>query len=271
MTRSGGGQNHSATLKKRWRTTPRTLFGARWNAHAPLVGVNCEVYAPGSYHTNTNVRGESDIDVAAVCHDMFFYDVPAGTVPQSFGLGTASTYTFSDFRTDVHAALSARFGSRTTHLETRRSTFTRIHIASQADVTPFCEYHLYDGKLTSDSAWAYTEGVKSISATGHGFVNWHRDHYTQGVKRNTETRRRFKRIARILKNVKFDMLDSGTTSAKAAAGRIPSFLVECLGFNARDTWFNLSTHKATCAMFAPLSPISGPQPNRKAVGTTWSK
>jgi hypothetical protein len=111
----------------------------------------------------------------------------------------------------------------------------------EADVTPFFVYRKYDGNVTAQGTWAYDEGVKSFGVSGGSFVNWHRDHYKQGVKRNAETGKRFKRITRILKNVKFDMIKSGTPQAKTLAEQIPSFLVECLVFNAEDTSFNRST------------------------------
>lgn len=209
-------------------------------AYAPLASVDFEVYATGSYRNNTNVRGESDIDVAAVCHDMFFYDLPIGQLPRTFGLGTPSVYSFSDFRADVQAALAARFGRGMTPGDKAFNVHENTY-RLEADVTPFCEYRLYDGKAKTDGSWAYVEGVKSIGSSGDSFVNWHRDHYAQGVERNTETGRRFKRITRILKNAKFDMLESGTPSAKRAADAIPSFLIECLVFNAPDECFNLGT------------------------------
>ncbi len=69
-------------------------------------------------------------------------------------------------------------------------------------------------------------------------MNWHADHYREGVTRNEATRKRFKRVVRILKNTKIDILDCGTAEAKANAAKIPSFLVECLVFNATDDCFN---------------------------------
>ena len=78
----------------------------------------------------------------------------------------------------------------------------------------------------------------SVSKSGLSFTNWHADHYREGVGRNDTTRKRFKRVVRILKNTKIDMLECGTDAARASASKIPSFLIECLVFNAPDTCFN---------------------------------
>jgi hypothetical protein len=208
--------------------------------HEGLAKRNVEVYATGSYHNNTNVRGESDIDVAVVCHDTFFYDIPDGQQAQSFGLTTPATYQFSTFRADVEAALRTRFGSGMSPGDKAFNIHENTY-RLEADVTPFFAYRRFDGKLDAAGAPAYLEGVKSISGSGSAFVNWHKDHYTQGVARNKATGFRFKRITRIIKNVKFDMIDSGSAEAKAVAPKIPSFLIECLVFNAPDTCFNQGT------------------------------
>ncbi len=208
------------------------------DAYPALATRNVEVYATGSYHNNTNVRGESDIDVAAVCHCSIFYDLPAGAQAQTFSISPAS-YVFADFRKDVHDALRARFGSGGMTPGDKAFNIHENTYRIEADVTPFFEYREYDGNAMAQGTWAYKEGVKSLGASGGSFVNWHHDHYTQGVKRNLETGKRFKRITRILKNTKFHMIESGTPDAKAIALQIPSFLIECLVFNAPNTCFNL--------------------------------
>lgn len=205
--------------------------------HAGLAQRNVEVYATGSYHNNTNVRGESDIDVAVVCHDTFFYDIPAGQIAQSFGLTHPAIYQFSTFRGDVATALKNRFGSGMSPGDKAFNIHENTY-RLEADVTPFFQYRNFDGKLDAAGAPAYATGVKSISVSGSAFVNWHKDHYEQGVKRNKATGLRFKRITRILKNVKFDMIENGTPAAKAVAEMMPSFLIECLVFNAPDSCFN---------------------------------
>jgi predicted nucleotidyltransferase len=204
--------------------------------HAGLSARNIEVYPTGSYHNNTNVRGESDIDVAVVCHDSIFFDLPPGDTAAKFGISTPAAYSFEDFRQDVHDALAERFGSGMTPGDKAFNVHENTY-RLEADVTPFFEYRKYSGEVTAQNTWAAINGVKSIGASGGSFINYHIDHYDQGVKRNKATGLRFKRITRIIKNVKFDMIENGTAAAKAVAEKMPSFLIECLVFNAPDNCF----------------------------------
>jgi hypothetical protein len=199
-------------------------------AYAPLARRRIDVYPTGSHRNNTNVRGESDIDVAVVCHDTFFWEGPPMLDAQALRIAPA-VYSFEEFRGDLGAALSARFRSGMTAGDKAFNVHENTY-RLEADVTPFFEYRRFN------QSYRYDEGVKSVAQSGSAFVNWHTDHYDEGVKRNQTTGRRFKRVTRILKNVKFDMIEHGIALGRAAAEEIPSFLVECLVFNAEDGYFN---------------------------------
>ena len=44
------------------------------SAHKPFEGCSLSAYAKGSYPNNTNVRTDSDVDIAVQCHDVFYWD-----------------------------------------------------------------------------------------------------------------------------------------------------------------------------------------------------
>lgn len=204
-------------------------------------GKTIDVYPSGSYYNNTNTRKESDVDVAVVLKDALFYDVPPHLTPEAVGLtGRPAAYGFESFRDDVGRALQAKFKKG---VQPGDKAFD-VHETSyrlDADVAVFLEYRRYSGAVAG-GRWHYDEGVemRPRKEPAKRIVNWHRQHYEEGVKRNTATKRRFKRIVRILKRLRDDMRDSGTNDAKAAAAGIPSFLIECLVFNSPDACFNLS-------------------------------
>lgn len=193
-----------------------------------LASRSFEVYATGSFHNNTNIAGESDIDVAVVCRDGFFYDLPPQYSPH-VAIGAPATYRFEQFRSDVETALRAQFGANMV-IHDKTFNVPANTYRMEADVTPFFEYRLFHGAGSTD----YYEGVRSVSRSGSIFINWHKDHYARGVTRNLATGKRFKRIARILKNLKVEIIENGTPAQRAAASRIPSFLLESLAFNAPD-------------------------------------
>ena len=86
------------------------MIGDAVRKHQPLASRRFDVYATGSYRNNTNVRQDSDMDVAVVLRDTIFPNYPAGASMATFGLVDAS-YRFEDFRKDVAWTAAHRFSS----------------------------------------------------------------------------------------------------------------------------------------------------------------
>ncbi|MBL8725278.1 MAG: nucleotidyltransferase [Planctomycetes bacterium] len=204
-----------------------------------LAGRNFSVHPTGSYRNNTNIRLGSDVDIALVLHDAFFWVIPPGRRAEEFGLGPGATYGLTDFRRDVGRALAAKFGADVTQ---GNKTFDIAGNSYRlpADATPFLRHREYTGQRNLDGTWHYFEGVetRAVNAPDRRIINWHQDHYDHGVAKNKATNRRYKRIARILKKLREDMMASGTVEAKVAAQPMASFLLECVSFNAADPCFN---------------------------------
>jgi hypothetical protein len=43
-------------------------------AHPAFAGCSLSVYAKGSYANNTNVRSDSDVDIAVQCHEVLYWE-----------------------------------------------------------------------------------------------------------------------------------------------------------------------------------------------------
>jgi hypothetical protein len=198
-----------------------------------------KVYATGSYRNNTNVKGGSDVDVALVLQSAFFYTLPSGVTASMVGLGPQPLSLLNEFRSEVHKALVQKFGS---DVKPRPKTFNMVGNSGRlpADATAFLLHRRYTGKRDVAGSWLYLEGVETRSAddSSKRVINWHQEHYDNGVARNKETKKRFKRIARILKRLSDDMATNGNAATKGAAAPIASFLIESLVFNAPDKCFN---------------------------------
>jgi predicted nucleotidyltransferase len=195
-----------------------------------LDGRNFSVYATGSYRNNTNVRVDSDIDIAVVSHESFYHNLPTnGLSREDLGFKSAE-YGFSDFRNDVHAALDTAFGQRAIRRMNKtfevRATGTRLN----ADVTAFVDHRRYTGKK-ANGEWSYHKGIelRPDNDASLSVINWHDQHYNDGVAKNKRTGRRYKRVVRILKNLR------GELSIDPA----PSFLIESLVYNVPDANFNI--------------------------------
>lgn len=235
---------------KQWAKPPSDTEEAKASTAAELInkavrdtqilkGRNFKVYPTGSYRNNTNVRLGSDVDIAIVLTDVFWYTLPAGRSPAEFGFGADATYGLFEFRRDVGRALWQQFGSAVTE---GTKTFDIAGNTSRlpADATPFLVHREYTGRRMADGSWEYLQGVelRPTDAPNKRVINWHDHHYDRGVERNDKTRRRFKRITRILKQLREDMKSRGTAEAKNAAIPAASFLIECLVYNAPDNCFN---------------------------------
>ena len=202
--------------------------------HEPLKTKQTSVYATGSYRNNTNTRLESDIDVAVVLHDCCFSEYPSDKRPQASDLGhTEASYGLSNFRTDVGRALASKFGASSVTSGTKAFDVHETSVRLDADVAVFLEHRRYTGEKSSDGTWYYLEGVEMRGSENRRIINWHEQHYDEGVAKNDRTGRRYKRVARIMKRLRDDMQETGSTEARTAAN-VPSFLLECLAYNASD-------------------------------------
>lgn len=202
---------------------------------------NIDIYATGSYHNNTNIKLDSDIDVAVVLRDSFFYKLPSNLTKEQLGFSGSAEYGWREFRDDVGKALRDHFGRYTVEAGDKSYKLRENTYRLNADVTPFLVHRRYTGEEKSDGTWEYLEGVELRSrSSDKSVVNWHQQHYDNGVAKNTATNRRYKRVVRILKKLKQDMLDKGSWDAKTAAEAVPSFLIECLVYNAPNPKFNLT-------------------------------
>ena len=96
------------------------------------------------------------------------------------------------------------------------------------------------GKRSADGSHHYRSGVAFDPDSGERIINWPEQTYNNGVERNTATGRKYKRAIRILKRLRDRMQDDGI----AIAEKTPSFLIECLVWNADVDAFNRGTYTA---------------------------
>lgn len=183
-----------------------------------------DVFAQGSYRNRTNVRKDSDVDICILCRDVFFFDLPDGITREQFGFTSPGNYSYEQFKNDVGSALVSYFGNTGV---TRGNKAFDIHANTyrvDADAVPAFEYRRYNN-FTS-----YHEGTRFFPDQGGTVTNWPQQNYDNGVAKNDATGRRFKSLVRILKRLRNEMADAGFP----AATPIPSYLIECLGWNVSN-------------------------------------
>jgi hypothetical protein len=212
-------------------------------ASPALASRDFAVYASGSYRNNTNVRLDSDIDVAVVLKDAWYSQFPPNSLPNREFLGYVdATYGLPQFRDDVGRALIERFGAGGVTAGDKAFDIHANTVRLDADVAVFLEHRRFSGRQAPNGGWLYDIGVemRPRSSPSTRIINWHQHQYDQGVARNEVTKRRFKRVTRILKRLRNEMVESNESAHAEAAKPMASFLIECIVFNAPDSCFNLS-------------------------------
>lgn len=208
-------------------------------ADSHLANLDISVFAQGSYRARTNVRQNSDVDIC-ICHNsVFFADYPEGTTHETFGNMNA-TLKFADFKGMVEQALVNYFGKDGV---TRGNKAFDVHANTyriDADVVPTFERRRYTGTRNADGTPHYLSGVVFKSDNGDLIENWPHQTYYNGVRRNLDTGRKYKRIIRILKRLRDKMQSENIAEAK----NFSSFLVECLVWNAEIEAFSYENYTA---------------------------
>ncbi len=239
--------NELEDILKRWANGPSTTETEKCQraelairkaiaADEALNKRNIKVFAQGSYANRTNISNASDVDVNICCRDVFFANYPAGVTNDTFGF-SASSYTYAQFKNEVHQALNNHFGAETVTRGNKAFDIQDNTYRVNADAVPTFEHRRYFAK--SGGGYGYHEGVELRPDDGKPpeIINWPQQVYDNGVAKHGRTTRRYKKIIRILKNLRNWMQGENIS----AANDIASFLVECLVWNCPDHCFGKDT------------------------------
>ena len=151
---------------------------------------------------------------------------------------TTGALKFTDFKDMVGKALASYFGAS---FVTRGKKAFDLHENSyriDADVVPTFQHRRYTGNINPDRTYEFHAGVAFIPDKGDLIINWPEQNYENGVQRNDDTGRRYKRAIRILKRLRNAMQEDKISEANNAA----SFLIESLVWNAPLEAFQHDTY-----------------------------
>ena len=236
-------QGPSKTEQEKAENAERLIYQALQNS-TELRHRNIKVFTQGSYRNRVNVRRESDVDIGVLCFDTYFPDYLDDNIKAQVSKREApAIYTYAQFKNELHRALVARFGANHVTRGDKAFEVDENTYRVNADVVGFFEHRRYV------SPTQYHSGVQLLTDKGVSIINWPEQHYESGVNKNTATSRRYKRGVRILKTLRNEMAEVGI----GAAEPIPSFLSECLVWNAPNSAFDYDAyHPMTRAVLAHL-------------------
>ena len=116
--------------------------------------------------------------------------------------------TFSQYRSMIAEALVNKFGSQSISdgnksIKIKENTY---HI--QADVVPAFQLRNYDVEH-SFAPDRYVEGIWFVSKKGEKVANYPKRHLRNGKDKNKATNNDYKKLVRIMKSVKNELVDLG--------------------------------------------------------------
>ena len=198
-------------------------------SHAWPAGMTYDFRLQGSYSNDTNIRGDSDVDVILKFNRAFWYNADALSAEDQAILNQLppATYRWADFRREAFTALENKFGG----LVAQGNKSIKIKPDPPrlaADVVVCIEYHKYT------SLDSFVEGVAfQTSQDKHRVINYPKQHRDNGAEKNSNTEGLYKRTVRMFKNAR-NYLENASIIGHDLA---PSYFLECLLYNAPDDAF----------------------------------
>jgi len=194
-----------------------------------------EIYLQGSYKNDTNIYGDSDVDVVVHLNSSYQWrgsNLPAADEARLRAL-TPSTITWQKFRGDVLACLRAYYGAADVEEGPKCLKLKPKAGRIAADVVVCQLFRLYRSFL-SNTSFTFDEGMTLwVPPEKQWIVNFPNQHYANGVDKNTKTSGRYKPFVRVVKNLRVHLEDHGLLADGVAA----SYFVECLTYNAPNDVF----------------------------------
>ena len=197
-------------------------------------GMTYDFYLQGSYRNDTNIRGDSDVDVVLELTSAFHHDSNAlppyeqGVLASSF---QPATYDWNSFRRETLRALEGGLGGRMVGQGNKSIKLKADPPRLAADVVVCMGYRRYG------NFYSYAEGITFWALRDKRWiVNYPKEHYKNGATKSARTWDRYKRTVRMFKNARNHLESTGRISA----GLAPSYFVECLIYNAPDPAFQHS-------------------------------
>ena len=193
---------------------------AALDAYSWPSDIKYEVFLQGSYKNDTNLGGDSDVDVVVRLNQRLRPRVAelSGRQLQEDASHQGAYQRWKSFRDHALKAMRARFGNAA---ESGRKTLK-----------------VPKGKIPADADLVVTlrfrEGIAFyLSDEGRWVVSFPQQHHDRGQKKEEATGRRFKRTIRMFKAARNRLVENKRLTKSDAS----SYFIECMLYNVPDDLF----------------------------------
>lgn len=207
-----------------------SMIESALSAHVGMRSLKYKVILQGSYANNTNVRQNSDVDICVMLTSSFEAEYVYGYTDKDYGYlsGGTSYYTFKQY---VIEALRNKFGYSVVSVGNKCINIGDNTYHVNADVVPAYQYRNYKA-LNSRDPNRFVEGILFYAADGTKIINYPEVHKENGIEKNIQTKYQYKKLVRMIKNIRNKMADDKKVNENA----ITSFLIECLIWNVPNNY-----------------------------------
>lgn len=208
-------------------STYESIRNVLWDANSPYAMRGFSVFLQGSYKNDTNVHGDSDVDIV-ICTDAVYYsDTSSLSVEDKarFDSGfVRAQYTLDDFKSDVIGWLNKKYpdavsvGNKAVYIKGNANR-------RDADIVIAAEFRRYSS-YPAQGKTAFESGICFFTGDGTRIENFPKQHSERCTSKNQSTNW-FKRTVRTYKNLRNKMIADGDIRD----GLAPSYFVEGLLYN----------------------------------------
>lgn len=222
-------------------TTYQSLKNALTDGGSPIADMiargTVKIDLQGSYAHDTNIYGDSDVDVIVRHIDTFRsnkHTLPSDQFQLHEQAYPVASYEWEDLRQDIITALSNYYGGA--YVDTSGKKSLKVSPNSgrlRLDVVPAISHREYSyfygtGNHSREDGIAF----KNIT-TGDLIINYPDHHYDNAVAKQAATKDRYKGLVRIVKNMRSSLVNKGRLAKEEA----PSYFLQGMIYNVPNEVF----------------------------------
>ena len=194
-------------------------------------GMTREFSLQGSYSNDTNLPGDSDVDVVLELRSTAHIDVSgldAWSQQTIMSQYEDATWSLDDFRRETLKALENGFGKQSVSQGNKTVKVKKASSRLAADILVCKGYRRYT------STYHHVEGIEFYALRDKRWiVNYPQLLYDKGAEKSRQTWDRFKQTVRMFKSARNHLVSNGRIRRNLA----PSYFIECLVYNAPNWMF----------------------------------
>ncbi|MBB2701818.1 UNVERIFIED_ORG: hypothetical protein GGI66_006544 [Rhizobium esperanzae] len=235
--------------------TYKTIDEVLNDKRSPIYQRFFDTFLQGSYGNDTNIYADSDVDIAIRLTSVFYTDTSALDATEKANYErnrSPSEYSLAKFKDEVTHWLKSNFGNGVK--AGKKAIFVPSNgYRRDADVLACAEHREY-WSYPSVGSPRYREGIIFWTTDGVEIVNYPKQHSANCTTKHQETGNRYKRVVRVVKNIRNRMVEE----SRIEEGVAPSYFLEGLLWNVPNAFFT-ATYKQTitdCINYIAMSDTS---------------